>query len=241
MNGPRLLDKKLVNTELASQRKQQIDQGLKLAQKVDVLRETSHLEAANLEKFRVETIKKVQEEIDAKVKERDSLEKGNVSLREERIVLSAPIDLTEAREKVRTDRLELDTRSEKMVIEENNLIAREATIDSQEKEYQKRLLNLSKMEETTERTLIEAESKYELASQTLDRANETADALNLASKKRENDVAVREQDVAYFEKDLEKRETELAALEADIAGRELKLRNRQEIFMRAQNYIKNKK
>lgn len=241
MSGPKLLDKKLVSAELATERKQQIDQGLRLAQKVDVLRETSQLEEQNLEKFRSETIRHIQEEIDAKVKERDSLERGNIALREERIVLSAPIDLTEARDKVREDRLDLDRRNEQLVTEEISLIAREATIVSNEKRLLKQEENISRRDELSERTLIEAESKHETASETLDTAIKFSQKRNFESTERENAVSIRENDIDYYTNELDKHEKKLNALESDLVNREQKLRSRQETFMKAQNYIKNKK
>lgn len=82
MSGPRLLDKKTVNAEVATQRKEQIDSGLVIAKKIDALRETLSEEERNLEVFRTETIKQVQKEIDEKIKDRDIIHRANVLFQE---------------------------------------------------------------------------------------------------------------------------------------------------------------
>lgn len=69
----RLLPKKLANAEVATQRKQQIEEGLILSRKIDALRETLQEEECRLALFRSETVKRVQDEIDAKIRERDAL------------------------------------------------------------------------------------------------------------------------------------------------------------------------
>lgn len=69
----RLLPKRRANAEVATQRKQQIEEGLILSQKVDALRQTLAEEQQKLELFRSETVKRVQAEIDAKIRERDEL------------------------------------------------------------------------------------------------------------------------------------------------------------------------
>lgn len=82
MPAPRLLDKRVINAEVATQRKQDAAQGLALAKKVDVLRETVQEEEGKLSQFRDTTIKKVQAEIDAKIQELDGLTKEILTWRE---------------------------------------------------------------------------------------------------------------------------------------------------------------
>jgi hypothetical protein len=69
----KLLDPRTIQSNLNSQRKSDIDQGLTLARKVDTLRETLSVEEAKITAFRDATIKEVQKQIDAKIKERDVL------------------------------------------------------------------------------------------------------------------------------------------------------------------------
>lgn len=73
MPAPRLLDKKLVSASLAVERKNEIDKGIKLAKAIDALRQSKAEEEDNLERFRSETVRRVQIEIDSLVIRRDEL------------------------------------------------------------------------------------------------------------------------------------------------------------------------
>lgn len=69
MPAPRLLDKKTVNAELATERKRQIDEGRHLTDSIEALREAKVKEEQALEDFRKHTIRVVQIEVDRKQKE----------------------------------------------------------------------------------------------------------------------------------------------------------------------------
>lgn len=69
MPAPRLLDKKTVNAELATERKRQIDEGRRLTDSIEALREAKVKEEQALEDFRKHTISVVQIEVDRKQKE----------------------------------------------------------------------------------------------------------------------------------------------------------------------------
>lgn len=73
MAAPRLLDKKTVNAALATERKQQIDEGKRLKESIEALREMKSEEEASLERFRRETVRVVQIEIDDLIRRRDAL------------------------------------------------------------------------------------------------------------------------------------------------------------------------
>lgn len=75
MPAPRLLEKRLVNASLATERKQQIDEGMRLTKSIEALRETLAEEQASLERFRRETVKIVQAEINDLLRQRDALRK----------------------------------------------------------------------------------------------------------------------------------------------------------------------
>lgn len=73
MPAPHLLPKSIVQATLAQERKVEIDKGVKLAKAIEALRETKVEEEQTLERFRVETIQKVQIEIDSYIRKRDAL------------------------------------------------------------------------------------------------------------------------------------------------------------------------
>lgn len=241
MAGPRLLSKRIVNAEVATQTKQKIDQGLTLARKVDAVRETFQTEEANLEKFRSESIRKVQQEIDGKIAERDILERGNVILREDRVRLSAPIDLSEAWNEVNIGKANIAEWKDRLTDQSIQQIAKEAEIDERSKELVKVQKNSKEKDELAERNLTEAETRFTQASDTLERAQREAEKVLEGAREVENRIKFREEEVTQRELYVSKRETEVQEHDVELTGREKKLRMNQEIFIKAQNYIKNKK
>lgn len=241
MAGPKLLDKKVVNAEVATQKKHQIDSGLALAKKVDALRETLGNEEQELELFRSRTIAKVQQEIDIKISERDALERSNAVLREDRIRLSAPIDLSQAWEEVKHGKREIVEWKDKLTEQSVNQLAREADIAILAENLLKKENNIEKKDILSERTLSESEQKFTQASDTLERAQRESNKILENAKEIDMRLKVREEDVTNREIYLSEREEKAQTHEVDLANREIKFKSRQEVFIRAQNYIKNKK
>lgn len=236
----RLLPKKQVSIETSKQKKALIDEGVGLATKVDVLRETLVVEEGKVNRFRRETISKVQKDIDTKIQERDFLEKGNILLRDERIRLSAPIDLTEAWEEVKTGKLEISQWKETLTEKEVRMLARESDVVDAEKSLLKKIEAIDRKEKLTERTLTAAQGKFDQASTTLDSARKEGGKVVTDAIKREKLVTLRESDATVKESALKVREQTAEAHELDLSNREIALKDRYETFIKAQNYINSK-
>lgn len=236
----KLLPKKQVSSETSKQKKALIDEGVGLATKVDALRSTLVLEEGKVNRFRSETISQVHKDIDTKIQERQLLETGNVFLREERIRLSAPIDLTEAWEEVKTGKLEISQWQETLTDKEVRMIAREADVVEAEKSLTKRTEAIGRKEKLTERTLTAAQEKFDQASTTLEKAQEEGNKLVSSAIHREKAVTERESNVTVKEAEVLQREKAAATHETDLANRELALKDRYETFIKAQNYINSK-
>lgn len=241
MGAPRLLDKKLVNAELATQQKRSIDRGVAIAQKVDAVRDLLGQEEARLETFRKESIARVQREIDAKIAERESLEVGNKTLREERILLSAPIDLSEAWAEVKEGRTEIAQRKETLTEQSIGQVVKEDELFEKQTSLEKQAKNIQAKDKLAERTLTEAETKFTQATDMLERAQKEAERVLKESREKENHLRVREEDATNRETYLSEREERNIAHEVDLANRDKKLKRSQEVFIKAQNYIKSKK
>lgn len=69
----RLLPKEEIQKKKADEKFREIQEGLKLAKRVDSLREIQSQEEASLAEFRKKTLESIHEETTAKAKERDSL------------------------------------------------------------------------------------------------------------------------------------------------------------------------
>lgn len=90
--GTRLLQKQDIVKQKSIERKLEIDEGVKLARKIDSLRETSAGEETKLSKFREQSLRLIKEEIEDRLIERDSLDVEVRSLKERRIELQKPLD-----------------------------------------------------------------------------------------------------------------------------------------------------
>jgi len=241
MTAPKLLDKKLINAEVATQKAQTIRQGLDLAKKVDILRETLQDEQGRLEAFRQETIATVQRDIDVKIAERDALERGNIKLREERILAQAPIDLVTEWQQVRENKAINDSWHERLMEHQITQVAKDAELSDLSMSLGKKREEIAEVGNVAQRNLSEAEVKFTQASDILERAKKDSEQMLADAREIENRLNVREEDATNREIYLSKREEEVQVHEVDLARREQKLRRNQETFIRAQNYLNNRK
>lgn len=88
----RLLPKSEINKAKALDRQREIEEGKKLATKVDTLREVAVEEEQNLEQFRVKTVKAITEEINLLTQKRDTLVGDIKKATEELAILTEPLD-----------------------------------------------------------------------------------------------------------------------------------------------------
>lgn len=241
MPAPRLLDKRVISTELAEEKRRQIQSGVTLAKKVDAVRETLQKEENDLESFRRETITRIQKEIDSKIGERNSLDKEIVQRREERIQLEAPIDLKEAWNEVQSGRLEVTEWKDRLGTQTVEQLAKEAEIAEFTESTVKRSEQSKEREKITVRTLQEAESKYGEASVVLDKAKVESKKLIESAKQKEKKVIERELSIEVRENEVSELENKNQAHELDLSSREKALKFRYDTFLKAQAYIKSKK
>lgn len=236
-NMVKLLSKAEIVIAKARDRKLEVDEGIKLAKKVDTLRELAVLEEESLKKFRGETLGVIQSEIDAKVIERDILREENAILQEERIRLSAPIDLTKAWEEVRIDKLNIEAWKSELVGSEVKLIARESDVAEREETLHKKENSIVLKEALIARATTEAQKQFSESEETLSSARAQSAVLIEQATKREQEVSKRETEVTNKETSLVERETQNASHETDLTNRELALKDKYETLAKAQRFI----
>lgn len=241
MAAPRLLDKKVINAEVAVQKTQQIKEGIALAKKVDTLRETVQEESGRLETFRSQMITKIQEEIDGKIAEKQNLERGNERIRQERTELLKQLNLREELDKIEEAKISNQVWQQKLINDQVNLLSKEADNECQRKLLDKRETNIKRIEEQAERTLTAAQRKFASAEDRQIQVEQLEKHTSSALKEREDNVTLRELEFAVWDTSLQKRELENAEHDVDLSNREGALKTRYETFMRAQNYLKNKR
>jgi len=236
----KLQPKRDIAIQVARQKKNEIDAGLALAQKVDALRRTKADEEANLDSFRKNAIAEVQREIDKKIQERDSLERKNIVLRQERITLHAPIDLKEEWEKVHSQKRDNESWKERLTVFEVQLIAKEADSTERDSSLDKRDSEVKEKEKLASRMLKQAQENHEESAQVLEHARTESQKLLLDAQTREKEVTIREVQAKQKEQQLIERERLVYEHNADLSNRERALKDKYETFIRAQNYVKKK-
>lgn len=106
----RLLKKSEVSIAKAAEKKREIDEGLKLARRIDGLRETWAEEDAAFQKFRSETIAKIHDDITKEQEKLGPLKKEVKELEESKAEALKP--LTEEKAALKRERAELDRQRE---------------------------------------------------------------------------------------------------------------------------------
>lgn len=241
MAAPRLLDKKIINAEVATQKKQQIDQGLTLAKKVDAIRVTLTEETGKLERFRDETLRQVHTEIGLKVKERDSLEEALKIKREEYNRLLTPPDLTEARKEIEITKTKLEQKlgevNDKSITLEQGISLNIQRERGNEEQEQRLAVEKQRSEENLARTeSLKGDAVKELFSARLE-----AQKIIKKAQEREEAVKIREEDIETRESQVNKINIVINEREADLQRRERKLRANQAVLIKSRNYINSKK
>lgn len=134
--GMRLLKKSEIDASKAAERKREIDDGAKLARRIDGLRQLSADEEAALEKHRVAMVTAIQHDIDEKTNERTSITTEVEKLRDEKKSLG--VFLNEAwaqlhgeRAQFERDKLDIvkdrdDVKQQRGLVDELEKFAREA-------------------------------------------------------------------------------------------------------------------
>lgn len=224
----RLLAKSDVDKAKSIDRQREIDEGLKLARRVDALREVAAQEEATLATYRATTLSTIQGEIASETTKLNKL-KGEVRTLEKRKA-DALAPLTVELEKIEAGRLELSNK-------EGELVAREAALYLDEVDIKEIVKILNKREEQTTYAQLdanqrlrdagilkdEAERLQRLANDTLTTATASAEEILANAIQREEWVAARELAASAKEEELRTKEIDLAKEFSKLRDREATL------------------
>ena len=217
----KLLDKQTIVTLKGTERKREVDEAVKLAKKVDYLRQTAAQEEANLAKFRHESIQKVKDEIASLIEEKDILigEVGVLEYQKEQ--LQEPLD--DEWDRVKEESTVIDNRIEELEIAQAGLNLKEKEIqiklDALKTESERikdlKLQTLTALSEAEEReqkaTEILVETK-QMRYQTLEELNKRIQSTSL----KEAEVEANKRDLDNRKKILDDKEIELKHTERAI-------------------------
>lgn len=232
----RLLDKKSVNVQVAIEKKKQIDSGIKLASKVDAVRETLLEEEERLAKFRSETIARTQVEIDAKIKEKDGILAQIKARKEELLELRKPLD--EEWEMVNSGRSELNELQVMLLQKDSELdqgIALNIQRERLNKEEEQRIAS---ERERTCHALTEADLMREMASGILVSARTKADDVISNAQRKDETSGKRELAVEVREREVAKEASRLRKIEKQQKDNERAIADKYETLARTINRTK---
>lgn len=211
----KLLSKSEVSKAKAADRQAEIAEGMKLAKRVDGLREVAAQEEASLTNFRNKTLEEITREAKEAEQKRDTLLKEVVELQEQRALALRP--LTEENSRIEEKRKEIADAEDRLAKLNKELIEERDRIDN-------RIRELAQIEERTITTHTQvtqhlqesvtlkgdSERKNRLADEVLQNAQREATILIENATQQAIGVKAREEAVFAKEEELRTREIELA-------------------------------
>ncbi len=234
----RLLSKQEINARKATEKKQQIDEGVKLARKVDALRELRTQEDAVLQKFRAETVATINDEIKTLSERRISLSDEVVLLEWRRADALKPLEKETAELEVRRAGLQLLDDEVKNATKElhtydKKLDVRAKRIETDREDVDQQLRDTEAARKDAADHLSESEKALEKAKSIETQAVERYDLLVAELSQRETALLGRERDILDKEKTNAERERALNDRERLINDRYATLlRTEQHIYGR---------
>jgi hypothetical protein len=196
----KLLEKTDIAKAKVLERQVEIQEGAKLAKKVDSLRQMKADEQANLLKFRDETIRKVRAEIDKYIREREILGEEVRSLDLKRTKLLEPLDnewekvnakkdeLLAYAKQLNEEHLTLKSLAKDMEVDKAHLSEETQRIEEERRSSIKSLAEAESTKETARKTLIEAQAIKEKTIQELEIKEQELDMKEASVKASQIDI-----------------------------------------------------
>ncbi len=234
----RLLPREEIDKRKAQERTREMNEGQKLAGRVDSLREMAVSEEIALDTYRTETLKKIQEEIQSKRGEYDLIHAEVTALKAERARLSEPLDsdwdkLHKAEDKCAKWEIALDDREWKMSDEVRKLSNLSKELEKVAKDTEISFLKVKN-------DLADAAISKKTARKAIDEAHNTAKSMLDEAKTKVADISKREKAVAMREYEVELvKKSNLLVRKANIAD-QIRLADREATLERGFAELKRK-
>lgn len=221
--GIRLLDRQEINKRKASERKREIDEGLKLARNVDNLRELRAKEDTGLQDWRAKTIAMIHAEIQVKTTEKAKLSREVKELRD--AAANAWAGITDEKERLARQAEILDEKSAHLEKFKLSLDAREVYLNGSIFDVKQKKLLIDDMHSESSEKLKEASKMNEDAEKNSQVIAKTI--TDLVSRKA--DIVAKEMEfernAEEKEASLKKRELALVEAERELGKREKRVRD----------------
>lgn len=232
----KLLPKSEVDKRKAAEQRVAVEEGLKLARRVDNLREVASEEEKALEEFRVKTVSTINEEIVGKVQERDALTTEVKILEERRVQALKPF--TKERASLDAYKSDLDERGEKLDEREAKIKDTERDTDQANKLARAALAKAETREDLAATTLGDAKVKERAAELALQSATSIKEKAQKLSDEMRKELHHRDMMASARERDVSIKEARLTKEEEEIKLGWKLLNDRREMVERALKYKK---
>lgn len=232
----RLLSKREIDTARVADTKRQYDEGKKLATRVDVLRETTVREEANLKKVREKSVAELYAEINPLIEKREALLKEVVHLEERK---KEALTSLEVREERLTQAIAAFTQERLAFATQVDVLhVRKRGISEQEERLITERGRIENFKHTTAENLVQSENTLKAAQDQASDLRKQAQITLEGAELREKRSFSREAEVAVRERELQMRTDEADRREKDLIDREKLLRDRNAMLERNLKRIK---
>lgn len=228
--GMRLLPKPEFEKAKAAEQKREIDEGLKLARRVDNLREVVAQEEASLGEFRSKTVSIIHEQIAAEIQKKDNLTKEVQDLEDRKREARKSLDeeWTEVLEMAK----DVGIRKNGLDVRAGELDRRETDVSDREGGSETRSRRLDTREKLIEGFLDEADKSTKKAQRILESARVADSDSKETARLRVVELTHREELVSSREESATMKETDLLAREKALADGLILLRDREAMLER---------
>lgn len=221
----KLFSKKEITSAATKAQKQTYDEGIKLARRVDGLREVAAAEEASLEKFRRETLARIHEEITQETSKRDSLKQEVSRLQKEREEAIKPLDelgerLAQEDYRIRSEREVLYEAQDALAERERKLDSRDNALKDSEARIEEQKRVHSDLYASARDYRDRSKTTMETAQRTLDNAHVEAEALAQEKALFEASKKATEERQVKRDKEQDEREVILNKRERKVLDRE---------------------
>lgn len=219
---PRLLSKHEIDKRKAEEERQQIESGMRIAEKVDTLRETLASEEVAFSTYRIDSLTSIQKEIDARFLVRDELDRDIKKKRKEWSDLLEPLDKN-WKKYVEDEKNRIDSQVKSNDELSSKLHKELFQATSRKKESDEFAKKLQSERFQYERLTASAKKKEEEANQVLDKARNKAQVIVSKAEIKDAEVISRLDSVKEYETHLQLQAKSLKDRELKIEQREFKV------------------
>ncbi len=232
----KLLSKQEVSQQKAIERKLEIDEGGKIAKRVDTLRRTYSEEEAKLLKFRDQSLAQLRKDIGDLDNQKAALEITIVELETKRAELKKP--LTQEWKKLEEEIGRLKELDNDLEEKKESLLQIEIDLSNREKELSLEQERIDDQKVVVARSIQNSEAKETLAFNTLLDAQKQKEAIDKTLEIRREEIAKERADLEVEKRDTKNLKKVLENKAKELEDREKRINDKYETLLRTQERIK---